>query len=1343
MIANSTALEFIAVDFDPFAGPEIVRVAPSTQPQVEIWTSCLVGGDDANRAFNESITLRLKGSFNRLAMEQAFSALVQRHEALRSGFSADGRFICVYKSLSVPLIYQDISQHPAPEQEQLLADYVKADALHLFNLQQGPLIKAGLFQLTPTEHCLVLTAHHIVCDGWSIGVILQDISALYSAFAQHQMPALTEAPDFSQYAEEQLRFTESREYTEIETFWLDQFKGNVPVLKLPTDFARPALRSFKGRRQDYDLDNELVAAIKKTGQKAGCSFVVTLMAAFEVLLHRLTGQDDIIIGLPTAGQAVTDNYGLVGHCVNLLPLRSRPSLSLSFHDYLQQRREAFYDAYEHQQLTFGSLLRKLKLPRDASRVPLVPVTFNIDLGLDDAVAFYGLEYQLISNPRAFETFDLFVNATDTKRALTLEWSFNTQLFRNETIDRMMAEFNSLLQAVVLAPQMPLSAVLSNDSPQYTQPAISQPVVKSVVTPTDDTLHQLIAQTAATHPEKPALVFNGQAVSYRELNETANRVAHYLIQNGVKPGDIVGVALDRSVNLLVTLLAVMKAGAAYLPLDPDYPHDRLTFMLSDAASRHFITSKKYRGMIRSQSTEVLIESAIDASASYTTDEPDVAVGGNDLSYIIYTSGSTGKPKGVLIRHSGLINVLKGIQTDLGVRPGDRWLAVSTISFDMSVPELFLPLLAGATVVLAGAEIAKDGRALLQFVKQYGVTIMQATPTTWKMMLASGWEDAVPVKVLSAGEPLSIDFAQKLLRKCESLWNLYGPTETTIYATVKQIRESDSVITIGKPVVNYQIFILDENQRALPDGAVGEIYIGGPGVAKGYLNRPELTAEKFINSPIDSYKGILYRTGDLGFITNEGEVQCLGRTDHQIKIRGYRIEAGEIEQILLAQPGVKEAVVIAREDRPNDQRLTAYAIMQHPLPENAFNLELVKWKYALRAALPSFMIPVDYVQMTALPMTLNGKIDRKALPRPNAHAHTNETPSTAPVSELEKLMTAIWAEEIGIKDIGVTDDFFELGGHSLTAVHVMTRLEDVTGKRLPLSTLFEHPTIRQLAAIVGSDKKATTWKSLVPIKPTGSKMPVYLIHGGGLHVLNFNSFAMHMDPEQPVFGLQAFGLHDEDEPLDSMEAIAAFYVSEITAQNPTGPYAIVGYSFGGYIAVEMARQLKRMGKEVKLLGMMDTDAQSSVYQLFESRTLKQKLMRQVVKSKSIVKSLLGQPWQTFTYQWQYFQQLLKSWSEPVSPIAEVPSERLAQNLKRINEKHEVAYRNYVMKPYEGTIHLFKADIGPYFGKAFEYLGWEKFATKGVELYHVSGNHLTMLLPPYDKEFARTLQDALDKC
>ncbi|CCH57118.1 amino acid adenylation domain protein [Fibrisoma limi BUZ 3] len=1343
MIANSTALEFVAVDFDPFAGPEIVRVAPSTQPQVEIWTSCLVGGDDANRAFNESITLRLKGVFDRSAMEQAFSMLIQRHEALRSGFSADGRYVCVYNELPVPLYYQDLSQRSASEQERLLADYVKGDALHLFNLKQGPLIKAGLFRLAPTEHCLVLTAHHIVCDGWSIGVILQDISALYSAFAQNRTPVLNHAPDFSQYAEEQLRFTESNEYTEIEKFWLDQYKGNVPVLKLPTDFERPALRSFKGRRQDYDLDNELVASLKKTGQKAGCSFVVTLMAAFEVLLHRLTGQDDIIIGLPTAGQAVTDNYGLVGHCVNLLPLRSRPNLTLSFHDYLQQRREAFYDAYEHQQLTFGSLLRKLKLPRDASRVPMVPVTFNIDLGLDDAVEFYGLDYQLISNPREYETFDLFVNATDSKRALTLEWSFNTQLFRNETIDRMMAEFNHLLQAVVANPSTPLSTVLSTGTHQPARSVSSQPVIETVDIRSDETLHQLIAQTAITHPDKPALVFNGKAVSYRELNETANRVAHFLIQKGVKPGDIVGVALERSSDLLITLLAILKSGAAYLPLDPEYPHDRITFMLSDAASRHFITSKKYRGAIRSQATELLIESAIDASASYPADEPKVAVGGDDLAYIIYTSGSTGKPKGVLIRHFGLINVLRSILTEPGVQSDDRWLAVSTISFDMSVPELFVPLLAGATVVLTGTEITKDGRALLHAVNQYGVTIMQATPTTWKMMLASGWEETVPVKVISAGEPLSKDLAQKLLQKCDSLWNLYGPTETTIYATIKQVQATDPVITIGHPIQNYQIFILNEDQQLVPQGTVGELYIGGHGVAKGYLNRPELTTEKFINSPIDSYKGTLYRTGDLGFITNEGEVQCLGRTDYQIKIRGYRIEAGEIERIITAQPGVKEAVVIAREDRPNDQRLTAYAIMQHLLPDSAFNQEVAKWKQALRAELPSFMIPVDYVQMTALPMTLNGKIDRKALPRPNAQAHTDEEPAKTAVTELEKLITTIWTEEIGIKDIGVTDDFFELGGHSLTAVHVMTRLEEVTGKRLPLSTLFEHPTIRQLASILESDKKATTWKSLVPIKPTGSKMPVYLIHGGGLHVLNFNSFAMHMDPEQPVFGLQAFGLHDGDEPLDSMEAIAAFYVSEIMAQNPTGPYAIVGYSFGGYIAVEMARQLKRMGKEVKLLGMMDTDAQSSPYQLFESRTLKQKLMRQVVKSKSIFKSLLGQPWQTFTYQWQYFQQLLKSWSEPVSPIAEVPSEHLAQNLRRINEKHETAYKNYTMKPYEGKIHLFKAEIGPYFGKAFEYLGWEKFAMKGVELYHVSGNHLTMLLPPYDKGFARTLQDALNKC
>ena len=1340
MTETTTNVNLIAVDFDPFAGPDIIRVVPITEPQAEIWTSCQLGGNDASRAFNESVSLRLNGPLNQAAFERAWQSLVHRHEALHSAFSADGRQMCVFRELSINLAYEDCSGKGATEQKGRITEVIKEDALHVFDLVNGPLLKAGLIRLSDTEHHFTLTAHHIICDGWSLGILLQDLSSLYSAYAQNHRPNLPVAPRFSDYAAEQLTVTKTKAFHEVERFWLDQYKGTVPVVNLPTDFPRPALRHFNSNRQDYAVDPALAQAVKNMGIKAGCSFVNTLMAAFEVFLHRLTGQSDIVLGLPAAGQSATGNERLVGHCVSLLPLRSFPQPDQTFLSFLQQRKAQLLDAYEHQQLTFGSLLKKLAIARDASRVPLVPVLFNVDLGLDDGVEFHGLQHQLISNPRQYETADLFLNIGGSVTSLTLEWSYNTLLFKDDTIERMMTEFESLLNEIVTNPAIRLDDISLADQRELLRKLATWNNTRADY-PQNTPLHSLLDQTATQFPDKTALVFNGQQISYQLLSQSSNRLAHYLQRRGVGVGDVVGVVLERSPELIVALLAVMKAGAAYVPIDPDYPQDRIAFMLNDSSAGTVITSKKFAGRLAHRATEIEVEQALSEAVSCPKETPEVAVSGSDLAYILYTSGSTGRPKGVLIEHRNLVNLLYSMIAWPGMTNQDSLLAVTTVSFDIAGLELYLPLLVGATLVLADAETAKDGRALLETISEQRISVIQATPVTYKMMLAAGWEHPLPLKILCCGEPMSNELARQLTTRCDTLWNMYGPTETTIYSTGKQILATDEVITIGRPIQNTQVYILDEHLNPVPEGIIGEIYIAGDGVARGYLNRPELTNEKFVRNPFNvPGNRTMYRTGDLGLFTTTGEIHCLGRIDQQVKIRGYRVEPGEIEQELAKLDGVREALVLAREDRPGDQRLVAYVITQPLLTNLEFTNRIVPWQTQLQAVLPTYMVPSDFVSLAQFPVTPNGKIDRNALPKPNGERYVTSH-NTQPVTEAEKQVAAIWAETLGLPNVGVHDDFFELGGHSMIAVQVMTQLEKQTGKRLPLSTLLTHPTVQKLARLLSQETPAITWKSLVPIKPQGNKMPIYIIHGIGLNLLNFSSLIAYMNPEQPIYGLQARGLDGSDEPLDNMEAIAATYVAEVLEQNPAGPYALAGYSFGGYVALEMARQLKAMGREVKMLAMFDTNAQESDMRQSKLSWISQKLFRQFPKLLWFTRSLILMPGPTIRYQKLYVDRQLQKLLTTVGLRQETPPESGFGLLDRIIEKHEIAYHNYVMKPYDGIIDLFKAQVRLYFVEDNKFLGWKKYALKGVRVHSVPGDHEMMLLPPNDKEFAHALQRALD--
>ncbi|MHB1177196.1 MAG: amino acid adenylation domain-containing protein [Daejeonella sp.] len=928
---NEQEYKLQSIEFDPFAGPEIEKVVPVTEPQAEIWSSYVIGGEDANRSYNESVSLHLKGLLDCGAMEASLRDLVNRHEVLRSGFSADGKHMCIFKDTIPEYIQEDISHLNQEQQKEIIDNFLLQDANTSFNILTGSLFRVNLFKIDNENNHLTLSAHHIICDGWSVGIIMQDLSHLYSAYARGKTSELPEAPSFADYALRQKLFQTTKEYKSIENYWLNQYSGDIPVLDIPSDHLRPEIKTYSSHRDDYKLSPNLVRELKKMGSQAGCSFVTTMLVAFEVFLHKISGQDDIILGVPSAGQSVEGNYGLVGHCVNMLPVRSHHNDESRFTDFLKERKPAIFDAYENQHFTFGSLLQKISVSRDASRVPLIPVVFNIDIGLDDGVMFEGLSHALTINKREFENFEIFLNASGSGENLTLEWSYNTQLFKSDTISRMMADFESLLWAIAEFPEIKIGEIPMKASEELLL-NLNKWNNTDTDYPSDIPVHKLIEQKVSEYPEKIAFRFRDDAYTYKDLNEHSNRLSALLLANSITAGDCVALATERSPAMIISLLAILKTGAAYVPVDPSYPTKRIEFMLADSSAKLVITTSNHRNKFSPSVKQILMDEEMGSLKNYSPENPITNVRGKDLAYIIYTSGSSGQPKGIQIGHCCVVNFLNSMRKAPGINADDRLLAVTTISFDIAGLELLLPLVNGAQLILADDEAVKDGRILADLIKSERISIMQATPSTWKMMIDSGWNTALNLKILCGGEALSRDLANKLLRLGREVWNMYGPTETTIWSAIKQVKSGDEAITLGHPIDNTRFYILNRDLKPVMPGLAGEIYIAGAGLSRGYLNQPELTAANFIYDPFSLDKpGKMYRTGDLGKFSREGEIIYLGRIDDQVKIRGHRIELNAIEHCLNTQTGIKEAVVIVREDIPGDQRLVAYIIPESSLDD----------------------------------------------------------------------------------------------------------------------------------------------------------------------------------------------------------------------------------------------------------------------------------------------------------------------------------------------------------------------------------------------------------------------------
>lgn len=1309
-------------------------------------------------AYNIPIAIRLRGALNVAALEKSFNRLAHRHQVLRTTFTNVGgrpvQTIAPTPAIELPTV--DLTHLPPAEREDEARRLANAQARQPFNLAAGPLLRVSLIRLAAREYILLVNMHHIISDAWSMSVLWQEVALLYNAFTAQKSSPLAELPiQYADFAHWQRQWLRGNVLTSQLNYWKQQLAGAPQVLELPTDRPRPATQTFRGAFKTVSLPDTLIETLRVLSRQQGVTLFMTLLAAFKVLLYRYTGQTDILVGTPIANRHWLAVENLLGTFVNTLVMRTNLAGNPAFSVLLERVRQVALAAYAHQDLPFEQLVEALQPQRDLSHTPLVQVTFNVANAPMPNLQISNLEWDVFNVDRGAAQFDLSLSLTDMPQLQMMTVEYNTDLFDESTITRMMGHFRTLLEGIVTNPEQHIL-----DLPLLPESEKEQLLTRwnDTQTPYPENLcvHQLFDAQAAQTPDATAVTFAEERLTYHQLNHRANQLAAYLQSLGVGPEVPVGLCVERSPEMVVGLLGILKAGGAYVPLDPTNPPERLQIILEDAQVPLLLTQARLLPQLpHTTARTVCLDTDWPEIAQQPGENPTRTANPNNLAYVIYTSGSTGRPKGVAIPHRGLVNYLSWCLQAYPLGGGQGAPVHSSISFDLTITGLFAPLLAGQPVHLLPPGLGVEAlTTALQ--NQPDFSLVKLTPAHLDLLGRQ-----LPAREAAGKTRAFIIGGENLLAEQLAFWrqaapntvliNEYGPTETVVGCCVYQVPqdgvpESGSV-PIGRPIANTQLYLLDSHLQPVPIGVPGELYIGGAGVARGYLNRPDLTAASFVPNPFSTRPGArLYKTGDLARYLPDGNLEFLGRIDHQVKIRGFRIELGEIEAVLKQHPAVQEAAAAVREDTPGDKRLVAYVVPKNQPPAAD---ELQKF---LGHKLPDYMLPSAVVPMESLPLSANGKVNRRALPAPDQAQMRQGKTYAAPGDALEQQLAQIWADILNVRPVGITDNFFELGGHSLLAVRVFAQIEKALGKSLPVVTLFRAPTIAQLANVLRQEDVTPT-ATLVPIQPQGSRPPFFCVHGMGGGVLDYADLARYLGPEQPFYGLQERALDDAHLPFTHLEEMATHYVKEIQTLQPQGPYFIGGYCYGGTVAFEMARQLKQQGHQIALLAIMDNSPPNVGY---DESAWKPGYWLKFFKNlpywlHDFVQLSPAQMWARIKRKVRIAGQALArrirpangepTWAD-IEAIIDDDLSQIPQRHHRLLKAHYKAMSNYVPQPYRGKVTLFRTRRRSLFGPFDPRMGWGGLATEGVEIKEIVGFHANILQEPHVQILARQLKASLDQ-
>jgi amino acid adenylation domain-containing protein len=1298
--------------------------------------------------YNVSRAMQIIGPLNLSALRASLDNLIARHEPLRTTFlNVNGEPAqLVEKKRPINLTTIDLSARPGADCEAEAERLLDEHSRRPFDLRRDLMLRAVLLRLSQEKHILLLTMHHIASDGWSMSILFRELASFYESFQTGKPSSLPDLPiQYQDYALWQRQWLKGEVLETQLAYWKQQLRGAPALLELPTDRPRPAVQSFQGARQLSTFPQALLEALKALSRQERATLYMIMMAAFQTLLHRYSGQNTIVVGSPIAGRNYKETEELIGFFVNTLVLRTEFSGNPTFKELIARVRKVAIDAYEHQDIPFEKLVEELHPDRNLSYSPLFQVALAFQNVPLPVVELAGLHLIPVELNGGTSKFDLTLYMTEESETLKAGIEYTVDLFNPPTIERMLGHYQTLLESIVADPNRRISDLAMLTFREEHQLLIEWNDTRREY-PRNKCIHQLVEEQAEKVPEAIAITFANQQLTYGELNRRANRLARYLKKLDVGPEVLVGVFMDRSLEMVVGLLGILKAGGAYVPLDPGYPQERLKFMIEDTAAPVLLTQQQLLKNLPEHGARVIsLDRDWDAISRESDENLPARTSPEDLAYVIYTSGSTGNPKGVEVLHRGITRLVAGTEY-ARFDSSEIFLQLAPISFDASTFELWGALAHGSQCVLFPGRIPAihELRAALD---KYRITTLWLTASLFNTIIEQDPESLSGIRqLLTGGEALSVRHVRQALSTLPNttIINGYGPTESTTFACCYTIpRQLDGAlrsIPIGRPIANTEIFILDPHLNPVPVGVSGEIYIGGLGLARAYLKRPEATAEKFIPNPFSSEAGArLYRTGDLARYSVDGNIEFLGRLDDQVKIRGFRIEPGEIEHALKRHPSIQNAVVLAREDRPGDKNLVAYVVAARSRSVSANEL-----KTFLSEKLPDYMLPSVYEFLDAIPLSLNGKVDRLSLPAPDRTTAHPAGGYQAPRNAVEETLAQIWAELLNVDRVGIHDDFFDLGGHSLLAVRVTNLIEKRLGTHFGVTSIFQAPTIEQLGLLINQAIRAAEPSSLVPLQTKGGKPPFFWIHGENSDAL----LPSCLGPEQPLYGLQHQSQDGSRALYTSVEDIAAHYLDEIRSVQREGPYYLGGYCFGGLLAFEMTRQLQQQKQTVALVALLNPagETRSPHNGSARSSSLSDNLRGHV---RALSPLHAREKWSYLT---ERAVQKVKGrvTSSIIAPVNQMTRPLICKTCERfgiaipasmrssyILDIYRQALRAHTAKPLDVNMVLFVTND---FAQDLR-SDWCKRSIGRLAVYPVPGDHATVLSEPYVGGWAEKLRSCLN--